>query len=370
MVRHYLFLTGVLLGTWIGPMSTRADTLETRPPGAYLRVEGPVSVAGELPLAVESWPLGNYDLVVEQTGLARAKANVACDGASGLRLRPGAGALHMLIPPGVAHFGRGEIGRGLTMVGSATLGGILIWVEESDRRDAARAVQTFQGLYEQAQSEEAIRQARIAVEAASRREQDELAMRNLWIGYTAVIWAGAGVESWLLSPRPHLSARAARQYVLDVPRVGAWQTFWRSALVPGSGHRYMGQDRRANVAAVSVYGFAAGSLFAHEYYLEARRTQAIAQETYEAANTEGEIARARRFLVDSANETHDRNTLRWCIFGLTIGAYCWNVLDAAFQGSAAALPPQSAVPPRTSRLHWLLQPSPSGLSAAAIWRCS
>jgi hypothetical protein len=333
--------------------------LDSQPQGVYLRIDGPTRIAGTTPLDVETWPRGDYRLTVEWTGFASARARLRSDGQQGLALRSAAGPAALLAPPGYPHLRGGEPARGVILLAAGTTGGIGLAGAFNDVGEAEDLLDLAQDAYDSAVSEEAITQARIALESASERVDDERQMQLLWAGYTSVVWIGSGLEAWLFTPSPALHSPVSGRYVLSLPRAGAAGATWRSALYPGAGQRYLGREFMSNLLSTGFFGATAAALFAQDWYLEAERSQAYAQRRYDAAENESDVQVWRRELVETADEAQYRNLWRWGLLGAAGAFYVWNLLDAALAGSESA---------RHSDVAWTVLPNSHGALAVVSWR--
>lgn len=131
----------------------------------------------------------------------------------------------------------------------------------------------------------------------------------------------------------------------------------RSALVPGAGQRFMGQDRRGNFFLGATAILAAGALVAHDAFLEAHRDQAEAQQRFDRSEVEDQIRLARSELREAADDADNRNVIRWALVGATAGVYLWNVLDAFGLGNHMDVP----------NLAWSAAPSSDGVLVCATW---
>jgi hypothetical protein len=352
-----LVFAGCLLAA--APLGAAPLGIDSHPLGVYLRLDGPTRIAGATPLEVQTWPRGDYRLTVEWAGYASSRARLRSDGGQGLALRRWAGPAALLAPPGYPHMRGGEPERGVVLFAAGVTGGVGLAMTFNDAGEAEDLMALAQHAYDNAVSQEAITQARIALESASDRVDDERQMKLLWGGYTAYVWLGSALEAWLFTPSPSLQTTAPGRYTLSLPHAGAGGALWRSALVPGSGQRYLGRQFMSNLFSTGFLGCGAATLYTHDWYLEAERQQAYAQRRYDAAQTEAEAQRWRRELVTAADEADRRNVWRWGLLGATGAFYIWNLLDAGLAGSESA---------HHTDVAWMVLPNPDGVLAAVRWR--
>jgi len=338
----------------------RADLVfESNPPGLQAKLEGAITLSGQTPLSAKQLPEGGYRLTLNGLGVATSKGRVKRLEGDEIELRPWAGAISLILPPGYVHLHNGEARRGLLFLAGGTLSAVETAVKAGDVSNAEDAVGAATQLYNEAVSEEAITLATAALTVAQQSKDDAEEMRNLWAGYFVLTWVGAALEAWKLTASPSLQTSSEGTYTLSVPEAGGWSAAWRSALVPGSGQRYVGRYDKGNVFTLAVMGLGAGTLFAHESFLDARRDQMKAQLLYDAAETEEEIAATGRALLNAAQTTNDRETLQWILLGATGAAYLWNIFDAYSLGNESA---------QLSPLNVGLVPTPDGAQAFLTWR--
>ena len=236
MNRHRFGLACIaLLGALATPPACFGGvSLDSRPHGVRVQIEGPLSWSGKTPLLLDSWPEGDYVLRVERLGLATARGRVRCTGNDQLTASRWTGPNALLLPPGLAQLRGDESLHGALFLGAGVLAGAQVAFRESDRRGARDDVDRASLAYEDAVSEKEIASSRATLLGASERASDARQLRTLWTGYLASVWAGAALDAWLLAPRPTLEADGEGKYVLGVPRAGSWSAGWRSSLVPGS----------------------------------------------------------------------------------------------------------------------------------------
>ncbi|MCK4304698.1 MAG: hypothetical protein KAY24_10715, partial [Candidatus Eisenbacteria sp.] len=197
-----------------------------------------------------------------------------------------------------------------------------------------------------------------ALLAATRKEDNHREVRNLWLGYCALAWVGAGAEALLLTPQPAITSAAPGLYTATFPRASRAGLALRSALVPGAGQRYMGRGGWGSFFFSVTGALAAGALVAHDDYLDARRDQAVAQSRFDEAEAEDELADARRDLEAAADDADEKNVIRWALVGGAAGVYLWNVLDAFGQDCEPMVP----------GVVFSLIPAPDGASLCVSWR--
>lgn len=338
---------------------TAQPRLQSEQADVRLRIQGAVSLTGETPLALGDLPTGTYRLRAEGLGLARARGRLEHLSGDALAVRSWADFRSVLLPPGITHLGAGESWRGIVLLAAAGVSGIQAVRMDNAHADAVDAVEAAVTDYEQSLSEEAIARSTARLRLARSKEDDEKELRGLWASYFAATWIGTAVEALLLTPNPSMHVGSDGNYLLSVPSADGWGAAIRSLLVPGSGQRFLGRETKGNLFTASVLGLGAGTLIAHESFLSARRDQFAAQSAYDVARTDEELRSARRALNDAAGKTDDRNRTRWVLFGATLGAYVWNIVDAALDGSRSA---------EASSLQWSVIPKSDGMTAGLTWR--
>jgi hypothetical protein len=348
-------LLWLISGALLLPVSSRGASLESKPAGVHITVSGRVGLAGVTPLPLDDLPPGEYRIEARGRGTALARGRLVRESNS-YTIERSASPTALLLPPGILHLQQHETGRGLLFLGSGLAGGTMTVVNEVSRSNAQADVDIAQQRYDLAVTEEDITAARLSLENAIDKTDDEAEMRNLWLLYGGAAWVGAAVEQWLLTPHATLDAKSE---ALNVPHAGGPAAGLRSALVPGAGQRYLGRSGRANVFTTSIMGLGALTLVAHESYLGARRDQADAQRRYAAATTQEDLNHWQAKLEDDADDADSKNTLQWAFVGLTAGAYIWNVVDAWFIGErvGSEAPLDMSVVPRLD-----------GVEASLTWR--
>ncbi len=335
-------------------------SLQSQPRSVHLQFQGPVNIEGVTPLTVQQLPPGEYLLRASGLGLVTARGRWRSRFDEGVTLERWASGWALFLPPGFVHLARHEGWRGAIFT-TAAAGGVFGAIVKSGHLDTARNDrQLAQDAYDQATTPAEITAARLQLESASEREDDEAHMRNIWTGFAAGAWVGAAVETWALTSKPSLQVNAQGSYVVGVRRGRAYDAALRSALVPGAGQRHMGHRWRAFAFGASFWGLAAGSIASYDEYLQAQRRQSDAQRRYDAANTPAEIDAARADLNAAADQADEWQVRVWTLLGSTGAAYLWNVLDAAGLGASgwtrsavdvSVAPGQGGV---VASLHWRL----------------
>lgn len=343
------------------PASTRAaePSLDSDPPAARLHLAGPVTLGGTAPLPLDGLPPGRYRLAVGGLGLAEARGRLILDAAGEARVGRAVGPIALLLPPGFVHMGQGEGARGWLLLAGAAGGATGALLKASDLADANDEADRARKVYEDAVSQEEFDSARLTLLAVNDRRADDTDLRNMWLGYVGAIWAGAAVESWLLTPRPSMRRGEDGGYVLEARGASSFGAALRSVLVPGAGQRYLGAPARGNRFTGAVLALGAGSILAQQSFLTARRDQGDAQRRYQDAETEADAKHWKRELTLTADRTQSRDRLRWGLVGATLGVYLWNVIDAA-----VAEPGEGSA----SGLSLNLTPGDGGLRAGLTWR--
>jgi hypothetical protein len=354
--------------------TAHAQRVDADPPDVYADIEGPVSVAGGFPLSLAELPPGDYEFEAWGLGLAKSRGHFLRT-ADGLAVRPWASAWSLLAPPGIAHLLHNDP-HGWSHLGAGVLSATFLALNQVDASDAKdhvdaamhgvdnavdNLVMAYQAL-NNAQPDQIdslltnLSEAHLGLDRASidlfearAEKDDETRIRSLWAGYFAGVWLGAGLEAWLLTPEPSAATDANGRSVVTFPRADRWAAVLRSALVPGSGQRYLGHDVRASVLSGLVTASAAGAILAQDSFLAARRDHLVAQRELDAG-----LEGASQAAVDAAASDRDRSSrLRWILTGTAASLYVWNVVDAMLLGGSA----QSQAPPPVS-----LVPTTSGLA--------
>jgi hypothetical protein len=349
------------LALWWSTAGAAEPVLESRPPGAGVALDGAVSVSGTVPFGLADLPAGRYRLRVGGDGLAASVGRLTRGSGGLITVGRFTGPVSVILPPGFSQFHQGETGRGWVFLGGGLAGAAGLAYEQVRVGNADDDANRARQRYLNAVSTEEFTQARLNLLAIDDRRADERNLRTMWGIYTGVVWVGAALESWILTPHPGLTDRGGGHYVLDVPRAGGLGAAVRSALVPGAGQRYLGREGRGNRFAAAVLALGAGSIAAHDAFLTARRNQNDAQRRYDSAETEGEALRWRSRLEDEVDRTRNWDRVRWGVVGATVGVYIWNVVDAALEGGEAAPP---------SDVSFGLAPRRDGFRAGLTWRIS
>ncbi len=315
------------LGAETGPESS---ILSSDPTGINVSLQGPAKLSGNTPLDLQDLPIGEYQLHARKPGLPFVRGRLLRMD-QGFEQRPWAGSTALLLPPGILHVSRGER-RGWVFLGGFALSASMAVTTHGRMSDAeddrSRASQDLAS----AVSEDEIRNAWFSSEIATAAVKDHRESRNLWIIYSGATVLGAFLEAVVLTPGPNLRAQADGGYLISPPPTGRFRNSLRSALIPGSGQRFMGEERRANLFAAGVGSLAAGTIFAYSEFLDARTSQADAQRRYLSADTEEGIRRTRDALQDAARRTDRMEILSWSLASAAGVIYLWNVLDASGSG--------------------------------------
>jgi len=333
-------------------------SLDSDPPGVYLAIDGPISIAGRTPLPFSELPHGEYRFLADGPGLAAARCRFSLDD-DGLTQHAWAGKASILSPPGLTHL-RGKEKRGWVYLGAGAVSATMALAMRASAATASDDLSAATVIYSRAVSEGAIAQARQDLLAAKRKEGDLKEVRNLWFGYLAWTWLGAGLESSLFTPRPSfVTAGQVGTAITILPRVSRPAAALRSVLVPGAGQRYLGRTRRADFFLGAGAVLMAAAIASHDALLEAERDQAAAELSFARAEAEEEIRLTRELLETAAEKVDDREILRWSFFGAATGIYLWNVLDALSIGRG--------MEKEESDLSWSVAPTSSGVAVCATW---
>ncbi|MDM7915789.1 MAG: hypothetical protein ACE15D_07750 [Candidatus Eisenbacteria bacterium] len=310
-----------------------AILLSSEPAGIGITLQGPVDLAGTTPLDLQDLPIGEYRLRSRESDLPAFRGRLV-RGQQSLVQRPWAGVTSILFPPGVTHLERGEK-RGWIFLGGAIASASMVLLQQSDLREAESEQDRFGREYETAVSEEDIQHARQSLETATQRAEDEEELRNLWGVYFGATAVGAFLEAVALTPEPSIDRLPEGGYLMRSPGTGTLRNALRSALVPGAGQRFAGEQGKANGFAIAIGALAALTIQTHADFLEHRRDQAEAQARFFAAETEQEIERTRSGLRRAQDRTDEAEILQWASVAALGVAYAWNVLDASASGSFA-----------------------------------
>ena len=357
-------VTGITLGLAVlGIISCTAvdadvTSMDSDPPGAYLAIDGPISLVGRAPLPCTELPPGEYRILADGPGLAAARCRISLDD-DGLTHHPWAGKASILQPPGITHL-RGKEKRGWVYLGAGAVSATMALVMRASVEAASDDLGAATATYSRAVSESAIAQARQDLLAAERKEGDRREVRNLWYGYLAWTWLGAGLESAWLTPQPSfVTAGEVGTVIAILPRASRTGAALRSLLVPGAGQRYLGRTSRADFFLGAGAVLAAAAIASHDALLEAEREQAVAELSFAQAEAEEEIRLTREILETAGEKVDDREILRWSFFGAAAGVYLWNVLDALSIGRGTGS--------EESDLSWSVAPTSSGVAVCATW---
>lgn len=299
----------------------------------YLDVRGPARVAGAAPLPIADLPSGEYRLTVDGPGLPQARGRFLRT-QTGVTARAWAGPETMLYPPGLIHLARGE-SRGWIFLGMGMASGTMSAISAGRVSDAESERSTAAAAYASAVSERDIRNARIALEGVERKRDDRAEIRNLWIGALVYTWAAAGIEGIFLTSQPEFTSTSDGQVMLALPRADGLKAGLRSAIIPGAGQRFMGNNRKAAFFTGASAALAIAAIATHDDFLSARRAQAEAQSRFLQAETDSELSEMRRKLQEAADDTDEKNLIQWSVIGTLGGLYIWNVIDAFDTGHQA-----------------------------------
>jgi len=333
--------------------------LKSEPSSVHLQFRGPVAVQGVTPMSLQQLPAGEYLLQASGLGLVTARGRLRSTTAQGVNMVRWSSPYAFLAPPGFVHLTRHEGWRG-TMFMTMAAGGVIGAIAKNAHHETASTdLELAQDAYDQATTVEGINAARLDLESAADREEDESHMRAIWTGYTVAVWAGTAVEAWLLTSSPSFQSNADGSFTFGVRTARPLDAALRSALVPGAGQRHMGSRWRALAFGTSVMAFAAGGIAAYDEYLSADRKQADVQRRYDAATTEQEFATLGPQLAQAADDTDEWKVKVWTLFGVTGAAYIWNVLDAMSMGASGWT---------RSAVDVSVVPRADGMVASLTWR--
>ncbi len=354
-------LVALLVG--VCPRVAPAASLSSDAPATSVVLEGKVHLSGSTPIPLDDLPPGSYRFLVSGPGLYESLARLSWDPSRQRLASHGyTGAISLLYPPGLGHRRQGEGFRGALFT-LPTLAGLAgLFESQFDLNAAQEDLDLAEQFLDSATTEA---QAQLAGEAAlfnADKVDNEKEMSTLWGVYTAYWWAGAAVETWLLTPRPSVVPGANGDFVVRAPRAGGGSAALKSLLVPGAGQRFLGNVGRGNLFTGGVSLFWAGGLIAQSSYLKAVAEQNRAQRLLDQADTPEEAALLLQNAFDARNTTRDRDRVRLALFGTAVLVHIWNIIDAAVMGQDRA---------DLARFSWHVLPTPDGgLHASLTWRIS
>ena len=351
--RFFLAVLGPILALApsAAPAADGVWTLRTRPIEAFARLEGPIRIEGSTPLDLGGLPAGSYRLVLGGRGLERARARLVQHRGQ-LELQSWSGPQALVQPPGLVHLLRGE-SRGWGLMGAGLLGAGAWWETHADLQDARDRIDQARETLATATDPSIRARADADLQDARLRERDEERLRTLWSVYVGASWLGAGLESWVLTPRARLVRAGEGDFRLELPRPSAGWALLRSALHPGAGQRALGNDRRANFFTLGVAVTAGAAILAQSRLLDARRDRAAARRTLQSATDPGLVDAARAREREALSDGDDWERARSVLLGASAYLYAWNLLDAYLGGRSAG-----HARPATD---WSLSPAPDGL---------
>lgn len=346
-----------LLAAGLGAVDALAQTLESDPPEAYVRVEGPITASGKARLLMSTLPEGEYLLLGRGPGLAASRGRFEVDG-RGLTGQEWAGPEAFLFPPGFIHLERNE-SRGWYHLGTSALSGALwglSFSEVNDAKDRLAAAETTRDALTDSRERSL---AEIEVTEAMAEKTDKENIKELWGIFFVTSWLGAGLESALLTPEPSIVSTSQGSRVI-FPRADRWSAAGRSALVPGAGQRYLGHSTRGTVFSTLVAASAVGAILAQDSYLEARRKENSAERRLAMAETAASRKRLQSDLEDVTSDRDTKSLVRWILTGTAAYFYVWNVVDALRLGAQVE---EGRPDPRLS-----LAPTADGVALTLGWR--
>ncbi len=302
-------------------------SLIPEPEHARLSLRGPSSVQSHGTLALSNLLEGTYTLVASAPGHTAVRASLLYHADGSTRFRPWAGPSALFTPPGFAHLRRAEP-RGWLHFGGWSLSGAAWLLSYSELRDARDRLERAAVDLERSTDAEQTRAARLEWSAAHEAEFDQSNVSALWASFVVATWIGGGLEAWLLTRTPEVSPSGDGSTRIHLPRADRWKTAMSSLLVPGSGQRSLGRERRGNLFTTAIMLTAAGAILAQDSYLDARRERSHATRLIglTAGGPDADFAIAA--LRDAEEVTDRRSTIRYAVFGSAIALYAWNVLDA------------------------------------------
>jgi hypothetical protein len=256
---------------------------------------------------------------------------------NGLRFRSFAGPGALLRPPGMLHLARSER-RGWYYLGAGTTSGVAWWLSAEAARDADEQLQQAEQQFSMASgSADSATLAGLQAQVTTAREQqrDDHRIRDIWAIYFGAIWAGAGVEAWLMTPRATV-ASSPGEYLVTLPGTNGWRAAICSALVPGAGQRVLGRDGRASTFSTIIAATMAGAILAQDQVLAARRDYYAAKRQRDASPAGVDRFQVQAAMDDAESEEDAYSTLRSVMLGVAAPVYLWSVVDAFLGGRRAA----------------------------------
>lgn len=341
------------------PAARAAARLDSTSPGVRLSLQGPLTLRGTLPMALDQLPPGNYRLRLHGPGLATSLGRLTRFDQGQIGLAHPTGPLALLAPPGYTHLNQGETGRGLMFAAAGAGLGAGVLIKEIARKEAGSDEGQAALDYANAVSEADFLSARLNFLEAQERRHDSRELRNLWGAFFAFTWGGAALESWLLTPTPRLTSSGGGNYNLSAETAGGTAAALRSLVAPGGGQRYLGHSGRGNFFLGTVTLLGAGALVMDDSYLSARRTEHGTSRELALTTDPQAQALLRTRLKSDSDRTNSRNHLRWACAGAAVGAYLWNVLDTIGLEKNLERPPAMGL---------RVEPSGDGLVAGVAWR--
>jgi hypothetical protein len=339
------------------PSPDTVEALKAEPSSTYLSIQGPIPVFGVGPVPLSVLSPGKYRLTAGGPGLATSRWRFTRD-QTGLTFRSWAGPSAMLKPPGLVHLVRGER-RGWYHLGAGAFSGAMWWRSAGTVKDAQDRVSRAMAELTQASAADAIAAASRELSDAQDEERDQRRIRGIWAGYFAASWLGAGVETWLLTPKPTVRSDTLGEYTAMFPRAGRRSAALRSALVPGAGQRYLGRSTRAAIFSSAIGASVAGAVLAQEAVLGARRDFYAAQRRRDEAQNDDERRTAQGAIDDAKSRTDTRALIRSILVGTSASFYLWSVVDAFVSGNLAEASAQAVA--------WSVAPTPNGVHLTMSW---
>lgn len=301
--------------------------LVPEPAHARMRLSGPSPVHSHGSLDVSNLSEGSYSLVASAPGHTTVRAVLLRQSDGSTRFRPWAGASALLAPPGFAHLRRAEP-RGWLHFGGWALSGTAWLLSHSELGDARDRLDRAALELDRSSGAEQTRAAQLEWAAAREEEFDLSNVSSLWASFAVAAWIGGGVEAWLLTRAPAVSSPGDGSTRIHLPPASRWKAALSSLVVPGSGQRSVGRERRGNLFSSAIMLTAAGAIVAQDAYLDARRERSHAIRLVELTDGGPDAGAAIAALRDAEDQTDRRSTVRYAVLGSAIALYAWNVIDA------------------------------------------
>jgi hypothetical protein len=305
-------------------------------PWAMLRLQGDSKISGVSPLRVPGPLAGKLWLTAKGRGVETqlGRITVRLD-EQGPRIDSYGGLpfherlMRSLLLPGYPQWRYGRRGRAVLLGGAAIVGVVWTLGAQGDLWDAEDATQAAElALHANSLAEERPRLLN-ELEDARLDEDHEAYRRNVALAATGACWGIGLLDAVLFAPRFHVSHADEGSLALHMQRKTRMDAVLRSALFPGLGQEYNGQNTKAFL--VGLGGIVAGGYLLHHQirYDEAVRDFEKVKQRYERAATveeRDELGLQLQLLYDREDDRYGRRNLA---LEIAAGYWVFSVLDAA-----------------------------------------